>query len=381
MPQQKNTILYLNENILSTQVYNENLFLETQLKSTVNSSTINQEKINILDALKETSYNKIKSLDCNIIFKIYYKLFQQIFYSFSNTELNGIKVYSEHNIYYYILKNHPNLINNFYNTNKNYKGFNAYKDYYSYYYSLFEDNKCALPLLNAHIVLSNFENQKNLIIEILKTIEISENKKITPLLWKKKDKFYDIPHESINYDLDSTKFNTQLKFSQYKIENKELISIGTSGTRMDRYGCFTLRLFPQKTNSTTKFVGNTTKTADDMVLDLKNNKTITLASIYEMFDYYLETMNFRYHNINVDEIYRIKQSYMDKKEKIPSSVRQFTDIDYIKTFEGKPWERYFIIEFFIKNNLINESKMIQYLKPKNLIKYYEIKNKGLSSLD
>jgi hypothetical protein len=25
--------------------------------------------------------------------------------------------------------------------------------------------------------------------------------------------------------------------------------------------------------------------------------------------------------------------------------------------------------------------MIQYLKPKNLIKYYEIKNKGLSSLD
>ena len=103
MPQQKNTILYLNENILSTQVYNENLFLETQLKSTVNSSTINQEKINILDALKETSYNKIKSLDCNIIFKIYYKLFQQIFYSFSNTELNGIKVYSEHNIYYYPL--------------------------------------------------------------------------------------------------------------------------------------------------------------------------------------------------------------------------------------------------------------------------------------
>lgn len=380
MPSYKHTILYLNEKLLSRNVLNNNSVLQQEITNFTNNSLVNAENNKIINALS-TSYfsNKIKSLDLNIIFKMYYDLFKNIFYSFSTTELANIKIYSDFSFYYYILKNYPNLLNNLHNTFSPYKGYTAYKDYYSYYYTLFKDNKCALYPLNVSLVLDNISKKDN-IVDLIQTIEVIENSKITPMLWQTKDKFFDAPNQITRLDANSAIYNTEVKKPTKIIQDTEFIVDIKNTKRSCQFGCFTLKLSEKRNPITNKFTFNINSTNDDIILDLKNNKTIRMASVYEMFDFFLDNMEFKYHNPDMTEVLNLKQKYLNENKKIPDRIRQYTDIDYVKKFEGKPWERYFIIEFFIKNNLLNETKMQNYLKPKNYEKYQHIKEMGLSSL-
>jgi len=380
MPSYKQTILYLNEKLLSKNVLSNNNQLQQEITNSTNSSLVLEENNKIISALSNSYFsNKIKTLDLNIIFKMYYDLLKNIFYSFSNNELANIKIYSDFTFYYYIFKNYSNLLNNLYNIFSPYKGYTAYKDYYSYYYTLFKDNKCAIYPLNVSLVLDNI-SKKDTIIDLLQTIQVTENSKITPMLWQTKDRFFDAPNQITKLDVNSAIYNTEVKKPTKIVQNQQLIVDVKNTNRSCQFGCFTMKISEKRNSITNKFTFNVNTTNDDIILDFKNNKTIRLASIYEMFDFFLDNMQFKYHNPDMTELLNLKQKFINEKKKIPNAIRQYTDIDYIKKFEGKPWERYFIIEFFIKNNLLNETKMQNYLKPKNYKKYQHIKKMGLSSL-
>ena len=73
----------------------------------------------------------------------------------------------------------------------------------------------------------------------------------------------------------------------------------------------------------------------------------------------------------------LREQYNQEYKKLTNYIREHTDINFEKSFIGKPYERYFIIEYFIKNNLINENKLLSVLKPQNIEKYNQIKQYGL----
>ena len=378
----KKCILMFNESIIARELYSQNLQIEQQIKQQnfKNLNAINEENLEIIDAISSNEENKLLKINCDIQYKMYYVMFKKLFLNYSTEILNNIKIYSEHNIYYYLLKNFPQYLNQLYPAAKRYKGFHAFTDFYSYYYTLFKDNLMSLDLLNAHIVVSDL-NLKNNIISNLETFSIIENSKITPLLYNKSERTYDKVTSVTQYDLDETKYNTQKNFG---VKNKRIGSEFTQSytvppsIRHSAPKAYKLMVFLSKPLNESNFVFQSNSKQDDMILPIGNNKNIKMASIYEMFDFYLERMTLdRVLRIAREPVLELREQYNQEYKKLTNYIREHTDINFEKSFIGKPYERYFIIEYFIKNNLINENKLLSVLKPQNIEKYNQIKQYGL----
>lgn len=357
----KKSVLYLNEK-----------FLMEEIQPEITKNILKLEISNILDS---NNYLDTNLYDAKLHKMIYDKCFELLLNKYENIK-NNIKIYSELNIFEHFLQNnfefsklvHP-LWNDFESKALN-KTLLAHRDFYTFYKHAYDENLLPLDLKNMHVIVDSSETY-NQIIKFLCSIHKIENNKITNLIYRYENTYFDKTKQTIREDKDQDLFNIQ------KTVDGKL--------RQSKPRAFKLTFWINGATNSSNFSFKTTADSKDIYSDYG----IRYASIYDMIHFYLSTITIDMINVPTEEgLFRGKTLYESENNLVYglTTPDRFRGVsieneeenyrEYPQPGEGyiKPFERYFAIKYLIKNNIFEEEILLSMLDSSLLAKYNHIKN-------